>query len=116
MSVAFRSINPKNNKLHRTFEALSNRELETVIDRSYQRFRYKYAQGHTRLSRRFEKLGYLQDILTENKAKYAALMTQEMGKPITQAEGEIDKCITHLQYYIDNSQRFLRDEELSIAN
>ena len=43
MSVAFKSINPKNNKLYRTFEAISNKEVEQVIDRSYQRFRYKYA-------------------------------------------------------------------------
>ena len=116
MSVAFRSINPKNNKLHRTFEALSNQNLELTLERSYQRFRYKYLQGHSRLQRRFEKLGYLQDILRENKHAYAALITQEMGKPITQAEGEIDKCITHLQYYVDNAERFLQDENLDIAN
>lgn len=39
-----------------------------------------------------------------------------MGKPIVQAEAEIDKCITHLQYYIDNSEKFLEDEELKIMN
>ena len=60
MSVVFRSVNPKNNKLYRTFEAISNKELDVKLERSYQRFRYKYAQGHTRISRRFEKLGYLQ--------------------------------------------------------
>ena len=49
MSAVFRSINPKNNKLHRTFEAVSSKDLESLIDRSYQRFRYKYAQGHTRI-------------------------------------------------------------------
>ena len=43
MSVTFRSINPKNNKLFRTFEAIGGNELEKHIDRSYQRFRYKYA-------------------------------------------------------------------------
>ena len=43
-------------------------------------------------------------------------MTQEMGKPITQAEGEIDKCISHLKYYIENAERFVQDEELDIAN
>ena len=69
-----------------------------------------------RLQRRFEKLGYLRDILTDRKEEYAALMTQEMGKPITQSRGEIDRCISHLQYYIENTERFLEDEELSMAN
>ena len=116
MSVTFRSINPKNGKLHRTFEAISNRELDAFVDRSYQRFRYKYAQGHSRLSRRFEKLGYLQEIFKENRATYAQLIVQEMGKPIAQAEGEIDKCVSHMQWYIENSERFLQDEELNIIN
>jgi len=59
-------------------------------------------------------MGYLQKILEENKAVYAGLITQEMGKPIGQAEGEIDKCINLLQYYIDNAERFMQDEELTI--
>ena len=116
MSVTFRSINPKNGKLHRTFEAITNKELDGHIDRSYQRFRYKYSQGHTRLQRRFEKLGFLQEIFEENKATYASLIVQEMGKPLAQAEGEIDKCISHMQWYKDNAERFLQDEELNIVN
>jgi succinate-semialdehyde dehydrogenase / glutarate-semialdehyde dehydrogenase len=116
MAAIFKSINPKNNKLHRTFEAVSNKDLDGVVDRSYQRFRYKYAQGHSRLMRRFEKMGYLKSILTENKSMYAGLMTQEMGKPIVQAEAEIDKCISHLDYYIQNSERFLEDEVLKLSN
>ena len=61
-------------------------------------------------------MGYLQDILRERKEEYAALMTQEMGKPITQSRGEIDKCIGHLQYYIDNAGEFMADEELRMMN
>ena len=75
MSAIFKSINPKNNKLHRTFEAIPYKDLDGVIERSYQRFRYKYAQGHSRLLRRFEKLGYLKQNLIENKTRYAMLMT-----------------------------------------
>ena len=54
--------------------------------------------------------------MAENKARYAGLMVQEMGKPIKQAEGEIDKCIAHLKYYIENTERFVADEELEILN
>ena len=39
-----------------------------------------------------------------------------MGKPITQAEAEVDKCIAHLDYYIENSEKFLEDTELDIKN
>ena len=54
--------------------------------------------------------------MIENKTRYAALMTQEMGKPITQAEAEIDKCISHIDWYVQNSERFLEDEELNVMN
>jgi len=116
MSIAFRSVNPKNNKLYRTFDTISNKVLETHLENSYQRFRQEYTRGHSRLGRRFEKLSHLSQIMSANRATYAGLITQEMGKPITQAEGEIDKCISHLQYYIDNTERFMEDEQLQIAN
>ena len=60
MTIAFRSVNPKNNILNRSINALSNQELDGHIDRSYQRFRYELDQGNSRLSRRFEKLAHLQ--------------------------------------------------------
>ena len=76
----------------------------------------KYSQSHSELSRRFEKLSILQTILAKNKQEYAKLITQEMGKPISQSEAEIDKCISHCQYYIDNSVRHLTDEQLDVIN
>ena len=107
MSVAFRSINPKNNKLVKTYEAISSVELESKIDSAYNRYRWKHSKGHGDLSRRYQKLGFLKQILAENRTRYASLITQEMGKPIKQAEGEIDKSISHIDYYINNSTRFL---------
>ena len=116
MSAIFRSINPKNNKLHRTFEAVSSIELESLIDRSYQRFRYEYLQDKSRIYRRFEKLGYLKEILAANKAEYAGLMTQEMGKPLAQAEAEVMKCATHIEYTIKHSRKQAEDEQLGVTN
>jgi len=60
MSVVFRSVNPKNNKIHKTFEALTSASLESKVDRSYQRYKQKINIGNKGLPRRFEKMGYLQ--------------------------------------------------------
>ena len=83
MTSVFRSINPTSNKLFKTYETISYKELDQKIDQSYQRFRWKYAKGLEDLPRRFQKLGYVKQLLRENKERYAGLMTQEMGKPIT---------------------------------
>ena len=63
MSVVFKSINPKNGKIYRTFESITSKELETKIDFSYQRFRKQYAEGPSSLDTRFEKLRKLATIL-----------------------------------------------------
>lgn len=36
-------------------------------------------------------------------------MTLEMGKPISQSEGEVLKCISHIDYSIDKSLEFMKD-------
>jgi succinate-semialdehyde dehydrogenase/glutarate-semialdehyde dehydrogenase len=114
MTTVFRSINPKNNRLFRTFEAISYKELDIKIEASYNRFRAKYSKGLEDLPRRFQKLGYVKQNLRENKENYASLITQEMGKPITQAELEIEKCISHIDYYIANATRFMQPEHLEV--
>jgi acyl-CoA reductase-like NAD-dependent aldehyde dehydrogenase len=75
MSVAFKSINPKNGKIYRTFEAISAKELETKIDFSYQRFRKQYQEGPAGLETRFDKMRKLAKIFEQNKAKYAETIT-----------------------------------------
>jgi succinate-semialdehyde dehydrogenase/glutarate-semialdehyde dehydrogenase len=52
-------------------------------------------------------------VLRKNKAELAGIMTSEMGKPIVEAEAEIEKCAFNCGYYADNAERFLRDEPRS---
>lgn len=39
-----------------------------------------------------------------------------MGKPFEQSKVEIDFCIRHLNYYIDNAETFMQNEELTLMN
>lgn len=39
-----------------------------------------------------------------------------MGKPITQAEGEIDKSIHHIDYYVTNTKKFLEPDPLELPD
>lgn len=117
MSTVFRSINPKNNKLFRTFEAISYKDLDEKIEKSYQRFRWKYNKGQIEdLPRRLHKLDFLRQGLIEKKNEYAALITQEMGKPITQSLAEIDRCIGQCDWYIANGMQIIQNEKLKLLN
>ncbi len=50
--------------------------------------------------------------LRDGKSGYAALMTQEMGKTITAAEAEVDKCAWVCDFYAGNAERFLAPEPI----
>ena len=49
-------------------------------------------------------------ILRTRRAEYARTMTTEMGKPIVQAEAEVDKCAWVCEYYADHAEAFLAEQ------
>ena len=51
--------------------------------------------------------------LEQYRDEFASLATSEMGKPITQAEAEIDKCIWLCNFYADNAAEYLRPEDVN---
>ncbi|MGB9965683.1 NAD-dependent succinate-semialdehyde dehydrogenase [Halobacterium hubeiense] len=54
------------------------------------------------------------DVLRENKDEYAALMTEEMGKPVDQARSEVEKCAWVCEYYAEHAAEFLQDERVGV--
>lgn len=68
------------------------------------------------MPKRFAKLEKLKTIVSENKSKIASMASLEMGKPITQTLLEVDKSITHIDYYLNNSVRFMQDEHLKLVS
>jgi len=49
-------------------------------------------------------------VLRADKSRYAALLTSEMGKPIVEAEAEIEKCAWTANWFAENAARLLADE------
>jgi acyl-CoA reductase-like NAD-dependent aldehyde dehydrogenase len=49
--------------------------------------------------------------LRANTARFAALMTGEMGKPIRQSEAEVEKCAWCCDFYAEHAESFLSEIE-----
>ncbi len=64
----------------------------------------------TPLSERCSLMFKAAEVLRLNKDKYAAIITQEMGKLINDARAEVEKCATACDFYAENGARFLADE------
>jgi succinate-semialdehyde dehydrogenase/glutarate-semialdehyde dehydrogenase len=51
--------------------------------------------------------------LRRRKDDFARLMALEMGKPLAQGEGEIEKCATTCEYFAEHAARFLADQDVT---
>ena len=81
--MAIETINPFTNKSVKTFEEISEKELETKIETAHQ----QYAKWKdTKIEKRAELLQKVAAIMRTRKKELAALITLEMGKLIAQSE------------------------------
>lgn len=52
------------------------------------------------------------ELLEKSKEHLAELMADEMGKPVSQGRGEVDKCAWVCRHYAENAERILADEPI----
>ena len=55
----------------------------------------------------------MSDVLLANRDRYARMITEEMGKPLAEAVGEIEKCALNCRFYAEQAPAFLADEEIA---
>ena len=109
--MPIQSVNPANGDLLRSFSPLSEEALLQKIGIASIAFSQygEVPMSHRALCMR--KLAYLLEHETDD---LAALITAEMGKPITQARAEIAKCASVCRYYAEHAARILAPEPIDI--
>ena len=101
---AIESINPATEAVLATFEQFTPAQVEQALVDADTAFRHWRAQSFAERSRAMRRAA---EVLRARKQRYAGLITAEMGKPITQAEAEVEKCAWVCEYFADNAERFL---------
>lgn len=101
------SINPSNNELIKSYQEITDAELQEVLEKMQSAFLDWKEKSFEYRSALMKKAG---EILRKKREDYSGLMTLEMGKPIAQSRAEIDKCAWVCDYYADNAEKFLADE------
>ncbi len=62
------------------------------------------------LKKRITIIEKFSELLTENIEVLAATLTSEMGKPLQQARNEVNGAKSRIKYFVENSQKYLKDE------
>ena len=101
------SIDPSTGKTIRTFEELTDTEIDNKLARAVKTYR---EHRRTTFEERAEKMMHAARILDEKKKAFGEIMTTEMGKPIKAAIAEAEKCAWVCRFYAENAERFLADE------
>ncbi len=105
--MSIHSINPATGETIKTFDELSDSEIEDKLQAAAETFR-EYRR-HS-VAERAEMMMRISKILERDRKKFAVTMTSEMGKPIKAAVAEAEKCAWVCRYYAENAERFLADE------
>ncbi len=107
MSKTIQSINPATEEVIGTYDLANSSEIDQVLERSASAFR-KWRR--TPIPERQKPTRLLAAVLRAKKTELAKMITSEMGKPITEAEAEIEKCAWNCEAYAEIGPQLLADK------
>jgi len=103
----FKTVNPTTNREIKKFQEHTSKELENRLEKAQFGLSLNRSSAFSLRSKRMKNLAV---ILRENKLQYAHLITLEMGKPIKEAQSEIEKCAWLCEYYAQEARWMLQEE------
>src|SRR6266700_3968120 len=105
--MAIATVNPATGQVLKTFESLSDAQLEVKLQKAVDTFS---TYRKTPFAERAQMMLKAGAILESEKERCARMMTTEMGKTFRSAVDEVAKCAWVCRYYAENVERFLADE------
>lgn len=105
-------VDPQTNETVCEYPTLTDAELRTSIDRAA-----GATEGWGRSSTVADRAALMRrvaELHDERREELARIIAREMGKPVAQAQGEIDICVAIYTFYADNAADFLADEKIEL--
>lgn len=108
--MPYTTLNPATGQPLQTYPTLDSHRLDQVLEKTH-RAQQDWAQ--TAFVQRAEILRNAALHLKAQRDRYAAIITQEMGKPLREARAEVEKCATGCDYYAQYGEEFMRAEAVA---
>ncbi|NEA35716.1 aldehyde dehydrogenase family protein [Streptomyces sp. SID13031] len=106
------TTNPATGQPLASYEPMTPAALENAVQ---QGFTTAATWGDSSLELRLESLTRLAGVLRVESPRLSALITAEMGKPIAEAAGEIEKSAITAEYYAAHAPAILADERVDVG-
>ncbi len=100
-------VNPATGERIDEYEEHTQAEVESALEDAMSAFEEWRDRP---LREREELLAAAGDVLRSNTRDYAERMTREMGKPLSQAISEVEKCAWVCDHYAEHAGEYLQDE------
>ncbi|RYD50224.1 MAG: NAD-dependent succinate-semialdehyde dehydrogenase [Sphingomonadales bacterium] len=109
----FTSINPATGETIGTHDEMDADQVEIALSRAATAYK---AWRNTPLDRRTALLTAIADQWEANKQHLAEMAVREMGKPISGAVAEVDKCISGFRHYAEHGPSYLEPTTVQTPN
>ncbi len=103
------TVNPATGEEINTFSAMDKNQVFDLVGKA----KRAYPEWKKDYEKRRSYIYNLVEYLKKNKTRLATVATSEMGKPLKESIGEIEKCAWALEFYADHGDSFLSDEVLN---
>lgn len=111
--MSIQTVNPTTNKVIQSFAEMTDEEVDQALAKAASTYE-NWRQTDYKL--RSEVLHKVAALMREKKAALAEMITLEMGKLFSHAEGEIELSAEIFDYYASNAETFLADTILRPAH
>lgn len=105
--MEFKSINPFNQQEVGAYKEHDEAQVSAMLRHAQDAFG---PWRNTPIVERSQLMAKAGQVLRDNVAEYARMITLEMGKPITESRAEVNKCAWVCDYYAENAANFLAEE------
>jgi succinate-semialdehyde dehydrogenase/glutarate-semialdehyde dehydrogenase len=110
--VSYAVTDPATGTVTATYPTATAADIENAVSAAHRAARW----GRTStVAERAALLRTVADLHRERRAELAATIVTEMGKPLDEAEAEIDFCVDIYGFYAENAAAFLADEPITVA-
>jgi succinate-semialdehyde dehydrogenase/glutarate-semialdehyde dehydrogenase/succinyl-CoA reductase len=103
------TVNPSTGEEITTFSTMDKDQVFGLVGKA----KRAYPEWKKDYEKRRSYIYNLVEYLRKNKTKLAKVATSEMGKPLKESIGEVEKCAWALEFYADHGDSFLADEVLN---